>query len=154
MEKIPEGTAIDSEPMKISLDRPEFSKLDDSVYVEISKGGLRAFLNDAHETYEKLLAEKVGYISRVNAIQKDLSWLEAGFMRDVNDEVTEDGKKKFTNEDSRKAEVKRRALSDENYFKKNDELESFKFKLAEVDRKIEVFLMEVENKRVMLKSYV
>ena len=88
---------------------------------------------------------------KYDLLKKEQEFKKQSVIATIAAEKTEDGKKKFGNEDQRQTEFEKRLENDENYHSNEKELQLL---YAEIQRKvieISYLLTEIENYRLFVK---
>lgn len=115
-------------------------------------GGLRQDLLDGADKLKSKLAEKTAVVIRIGSIENTIGKIKHKFLLDINEATNLEGKKLFTNEATRNAELSNRLSCDQEFIMMTDELNQKNFKLQEINNDIEVLTFDVKNKRCILDS--
>jgi len=134
------------------LKKPRFTELKDKDLENTYMGWLRQDLWDSTERLKALLAEKTALSTKISSVETQINRIESSTAIAVASEVDNEGKKRFTNETVRKAEVDQRLLRHKEYSVLQDEIRELKHKQAENNNNVEILKMEVRNKRHILDS--
>jgi len=134
------------------LKKPKFTELKDKDLEDTYIGWLRQDLWDSTEKLRALLAERTAISTKIKTVKMQISRIENSTASNISAEVDDEGKKRFPNETSRKAELDKRLLRNEAYVKLTAELNDLSHKLAENTDNVDVLKFDVRNKRHILDS--
>jgi len=132
--------------------KPKFTELKDEDLEDAYIGWLRQDLWDSAEKLRALLAERTAISTKIKTIKMQISRIENSTASNISTEVDDEGRKRFPNETSRKAELDKRLLRNEEYLKLTAELGDLSHKLAENTDNVDVLKFDVRNKRHILDS--